>query len=107
MSAWSELRAQARAWHAEINTGAGLESAAALLAAASASSGVKIIDVPAGDVLLDNCEASYDPEGPEILVSLGLSTEDRVFHIAHEFGHHKLHHPKDGCGMTQKQRFER
>jgi superfamily I DNA/RNA helicase/Zn-dependent peptidase ImmA (M78 family)/CRISPR/Cas system-associated exonuclease Cas4 (RecB family) len=71
--------------------------AATLLATASALSGVKIIDVPAGDILLDNCEASYDPEEGEILVSLGLSAEDRAFHISHEFGHHKLHHPKDAC----------
>lgn len=97
MSAWSELRAQARAWHAEFHTGAGLAPATALLAAASAASGVKIVDYPAGDVLLDNCEASYDPEEMEILVSLGLSPQDRAFHIAHEFGHHKLHHPKEAC----------
>ena len=97
MSAWSELRAQARAWHDQINPGAGLAPAGALLEAAGHESGVKILVRPAGDILLDNSEASYDPDGPFILVSDGLSVEDRAFHIAHEFGHHRLHHPKDDC----------
>lgn len=97
MSAWSELRAQARAWHDELNPGAGLAPAADILAAASQDSGVDVVILPAGDILLDNAEASYDSDGPRILASGGLNPEDRAFHIAHEFGHHRLHHPKEGC----------
>jgi DNA helicase-2/ATP-dependent DNA helicase PcrA len=97
MSAWSELRAQAGAWHDELNPQAGLLLAADLLAAAEKASGVKVLILPEGDALLDNTEASYDPDGPRILVSAALSPEDRAFHIAHEFGHHRLHHPKDEC----------
>ena len=97
MSAWSELRAQAGAWHDELNPQAGLLRAVDLLAAAEQASGVKVMVLPKGDTLLDNTEASYDPDGLRILVSAALSPEDRAFHIAHEFGHHRLHHPRDGC----------
>jgi len=97
MSAWFELRAQAAAWHDELNSRAGLLRADDLLAAAEKASGVKVLVVPAGDALLDNTEASYDPDGPRILVSAALSSEDRALHVAHEFGHHRLHHPKDDC----------
>lgn len=97
MSAWSELRAQASAWHDELNPCLGLAPAAAILEAASRSSGVSVIVLASGDVLLDNTDASYDPDGPRILVSEALSLEDRAFHVAHEFGHHRQHHPKDGC----------
>ena len=97
MSAWFELRAQAAAWHDELNPQMGLLPANDLLAAAEKASGVKVMVLPAGDVLLDNTEASYDPDGPRILVSAALSPEDRAFHVAHEFGHHRLHHPKDDC----------
>lgn len=97
MSAWSELRAQARAWHDVLNPGPGLAPAALVLEAASLAAGVEIVTLPAGDVLLDNSEASYDPDGPQILVSAALSAEARAFHVAHEFGHHRLHHPKSGC----------
>jgi superfamily I DNA/RNA helicase/Zn-dependent peptidase ImmA (M78 family) len=97
MSAWSELRAQAAAWHDELNPQAGLLRAADFLAAAEHASGVKVLVLPKGDALLDNTEASYDPDGPRILVSAALSPEDRAFHVAHEFGHHRLHHPKDDC----------
>ena len=97
MSAWSELRTQAEAWHDELNRKAGLLSAIDLLAAAEQASGVKVMVLTEGDALLDNTEASYDPDGPRILVSAALSPEDRAFHIAHEFGHHRLHHPKGDC----------
>lgn len=97
MSAWSELRAQARAWHAELNPGPGLMRATDILEAASRTSGVRILLRPAGDVLLDHAEASYDPDGGRILVSEALSPEDQAFHIAHEFGHHRLHHSKNDC----------
>jgi len=97
MSAWFELRAQAAAWHDELNPQTGLLRADDLLVAAEKASGVKVMVLPAGDALLDNTEASYDPDGPRILVSAALSPEDRAFHVAHEFGHHRLHHPKDDC----------
>ena len=97
MSAWFELRAQAAAWHDELNPQTGLLRADDLLAAAEKASRVKVIVLPAGDALLDNTEASYDPDGPRILVSAALSLEDRAFHVAHEFAHHRLHHPKDDC----------
>jgi len=97
MSVWSELRTQAATWHDELNPQADLLPAADLLAAAGLASGVKILVLPKGDALLDNTEASYDPDGPRILVSASLSREDRSFHVAHEFGHHRLHHPKGDC----------
>lgn len=97
MSAWSELRAQASAWHNELNGQDGLLRAADLLAAAERASGVRVMVLTKGDALLDNAEASYDPDGPRILVSAALSPEDRVLHVAHEFGHHRQHHPKDDC----------
>ena len=97
MSAWSELRAQARAWHDELHLDPGLARAEVILAAASHESGVRILVLRAGDVLLDNTEASYDPDGRRILVSDALSPEDRRFHIAHEFGHHRLHYLADAC----------
>lgn len=97
MSSWSELRAQASAWHDELNPNAGLLRAWDLLAAAEQASGVTVMVLPEGDALLDNTEASYDPDGPRILVSAALSPEDRAFHIAHEFGHHRMHHPKGDC----------
>lgn len=97
MSAWSELRSQAAAWHDELNPHADLLRAVDLLAAAALASGVKVLVLPKNDALLDNTEASYDPDGPRILVSAALSDEDRAFHIAHEYGHHRLHHPKGGC----------
>jgi len=94
MSAWSELRSQAAAWHDELNPHADLLRAVDLLAAAALASGVKVLVLPKDDALLDNTEASYDPDGPRILVSAALSDEDRAFHVAHEYGHHRLHHPK-------------
>jgi len=97
MSAWSELRSQAAAWHDELNPQADLLRAVDLLAAAALASGVKVLVLPKDDALLDNTEASYDPDGPRILVSAALSDEDRAFHVAHEYGHHRLHHPKGGC----------
>jgi DNA helicase-2/ATP-dependent DNA helicase PcrA len=97
MSAWSELRTQAAAWHDELNPQADLLRAVDLLAAAEQASGVKVLVLPRGDALLDNTEASYDPDGARILVSAALSPEDRAFHVAHEFGHHRLHHPKGDC----------
>lgn len=97
MSAWSELRAQAVAWHDELNPQTGLLRAADLLVEAEQATGVKVMVLPKGDALLDNTEASYDPDGPRILVSAALSPEDRAFHVAHEFGHHRLHHPKGNC----------
>jgi hypothetical protein len=59
MSAWFELRAQAAAWHDELNPQTGLLRADDLLAAAEKASGVKVMVLPAGDALLDNTEASY------------------------------------------------
>ncbi len=97
MSAWSELRHLARDWHDELHPGAGLVRARELLAAACEASGVKIVPVDADDIMLDGGEACYDPDGARIFVSKGLSEEDAVFHIAHEFGHHRLHHPHGGC----------
>jgi DNA helicase II / ATP-dependent DNA helicase PcrA len=97
MSAWFELRMQAAAWHDELNPHADLLRAVDLLAAAEQTSGVKVLVLHKGDALLDNTEASYDPDGPRILVSAALNAEDRAFHVAHEFGHHRLHHPKGDC----------
>jgi len=88
---------QARAWHAELNPPPGLTPAAGILDVASGASGVPILVLPPRDVLLDNAEASYDADGQRILVSEALSPEDRAFHVAHELGHHRLHHPKDAC----------
>lgn len=97
MSAWAEIRRQARAWHLELQPQPGLAPAATLLAAAQASSGVKVLRVPPDDVLLDGGEACYDPEGPRILISEALSPEAAAFHLAHEFGHHRLHGPGAAC----------
>ncbi len=97
MSAWSEIRRLARAWHDELQPQPALPAAAALLAAAQAASGVKVVTVAHDDVLLDGGEACYDPEGPRILVSAALSPAAAAFHVAHEFGHHRLHDSGGGC----------
>ena len=97
MSAWAEIRRQARAWHLELQPQCDLAPATALLAAAQATSGIAVLSVPADDVLLDGGEACYDPDGPRIIISEALSPKVAAFHLAHEFGHYRLHDPGAAC----------
>jgi DNA helicase-2/ATP-dependent DNA helicase PcrA len=97
MSAWMMVRQQAQSVHRSLFPSDALVSADALIAAAKAATNIPIIACPPGDPLLDGGEACYDAKGPRIFASDGLSPEDWVFHIAHEFGHHYLHRQKVIC----------
>jgi len=98
MSSWSEIRAQARAWHLGFAPDLDdLPTAATLLAAAEIGTGVRRMGRPPDDVLLDGGEACYDREGARIFYSEALSDEDAAFYVAHEYGHHRLHDLHSRC----------
>jgi len=97
MSAWTLVRNEARAFHRAVWSDDALVPSDALIDAATRASGVSIFKRPPGDALLDGGEACYDAEGLRIFVSDALETDQWAFHVAHEFGHHRLHRHTMSC----------
>lgn len=86
------------AWHDELFSHTGeLPAADDLIERARKAAGIKLMPLPADDVLLEGADGLYDRDDNRILYSVGLAPETRRFTIAHEFGHHRLHDAHGGC----------
>ena len=98
MSAWSEVRRQARLRHVALATSAeDLVPAADLLTAAESSTGIKRQSRPPGDPLLDGAEAAYNRERQQIYFSDATEPPLAAFHVAHEYAHHWLDESLSTC----------
>ena len=98
MSAWKEIRRQARLRHADAaRSAADLVPAADLLAAAGKSTGVTRIPLPANDPLLDGAQAVYSREHKQIYFCETTEPRLAAFHLAHEYAHHWLDETLASC----------
>ena len=98
MSAWSEVRRQARLHHSELaGSDENLVPAATLLAAAETNTGIKLEGRPQNDALLDDAEAVYNPERKRIYFSTATEPDLAAFYVAHEFAHHWLDQALTHC----------
>lgn len=99
MSAWKEIRRQARLRHADLARSAeDLVPAVDLLAAAEASTGITRIARASNDPLLDGAQAVYSREHNRIYFSDATDSRLAAFHVAHEYAHHWLDETVARCG---------
>jgi DNA helicase II / ATP-dependent DNA helicase PcrA len=98
VSHWQQIRALARARHAEVFARTnGDPSASALIAATADLTGIPFLPVAAGDALLDGGEAQLDAEAGVIWYSNGVDPLLIPFYQAHEYAHHWLDHGPVVC----------
>src|SRR5216683_6411648 len=98
MSAWSEVRRQARLRHEDLaGSTENLVPAADLLVAAETNTGIKLEGRPQSDALLDNAEAVYNPERKRIYFSTATEPRLAAFYVAHEYAHHWLDQALTQC----------
>jgi ATP-dependent DNA helicase UvrD/PcrA len=93
MSHWTDVRRSARSYASQLREHTGGDaSAKAVLAAASAVTGIKCVALAADDPLLDGGDAVYDPEVRRVWYSRDTEPELAFVYQAHEFAHHWLGH---------------
>lgn len=96
--AWGEIRRRAREWHAKaLAEAAGDASAAGLVAAASALTGVMCFGVPSADPLLDGGDAALDTEAGAIWFRDDIERGVALYYQAHEFAHLWLDDHQGAC----------
>lgn len=101
MEGFDAVRHLARLRHAEAlaKTG-GVNTAAALLDAATELIGIARQGVADDDPVLCGAEAILEPSTPAIFYKKSVSAEQAAFYQAHEFGHHWLDSSTGACTST-------
>jgi superfamily I DNA/RNA helicase len=98
MEGFDAVRHLARLRHAEALTeSGGVNTAAALLDAATVLTGIERQGVADDDPVLCGAEAILEPSTPAIFYKKSVSPEQAAFYQAHEFGHHWLDSSTGAC----------
>lgn len=97
MNQWDALRQLARQQHAEARAQVTNDTAAALLAAAAALTGIACHGVPADDPLLDGAEAMLDPDARTIWFNRDADPLIIPYYEAHEYGHFWIDGARAAC----------
>lgn len=98
MEGFDAIRHLARLRYAEaLAESGGVNTAAALLDAATALTGIERQGVAEDDPVLCGAEAILEPSTPAIFYKKSVSPEQAAFYQAHEFGHHWLDSSTGAC----------
>lgn len=98
MESFDAVRHLARLRYAEaLAESGGVNTAAALLDAATALTGIERQGVADDDPVLCGAEAILEPSTPAIFYKKRVSPEQAAFYQAHEFGHHWLDSSTGAC----------